>query len=308
MKILLLGADGQLGFSLRQSLSNSNQLLLATRSGFLQNGTPCLKTDLLNQFELQNCIESNQPDWVINAAAYTAVDKAEAEAELAHAINADALSVIGVAAKKIGASVLHYSSDYVFAGDANAPYNCDAPVAPINQYGLSKLQGEINLRASSVNHLIVRTQWVYAAHGSNFLRTMLRLGRDRSELRVVNDQVGSPTAAHLIAAVSAKIVAHPMAKMMRETLHLASAGTCTWFEFAEQIFAAAARRNLLQTTPLLVPISTQDYPTPARRPAYSVLATEKLREIFSLELPSWQIGLSEVFDQLVTTHHTATGV
>lgn len=299
MKFLLLGADGQVGHALQSSLANLGAVIAATRRGQLENGRPCETADLSDAHLLHDLIARTRPDWIVNAAAYTAVDKAEAEFETAWAINAQALKTIAEAAKTIDASVLHYSTDYVFDGLGKWPYPVNATPAPVNRYGESKLGGELFLRSADVNHIILRTQWVYAARGSNFLRTMLRLGAERDALSIVNDQRGTPTPARVIADLSAKALAHPDARAMRATHHLTCSGDCTWYEFAEAIFDRAVELGLVTNKPKLKPITSADYPTPAARPSYSVLDTSTFTSTFEIELPAWRLGLDAVMMELL---------
>jgi dTDP-4-dehydrorhamnose reductase len=304
VKILLLGANGQVGFELARSLAPLGELVCATRSGTLPGGAPCLSTELAKPESLAATLDAVKPDAIVNAVAYTAVDRAEDESELAHRINAQALAEIGAHAASHKALVVHYSTDYVFDGTGSRPYRENDATAPLGVYGRSKLDGENALRASGCDHLILRTAWVYAARGHNFLRTMLRLGREREELRIVGDQRGAPTPARLISAATAAILARLLARRAGErdkrlgTYHLCAAGQCTWFDFAGAIFARARAAGLIERAPRLVPISTADYPTPARRPAYSVLDCSKVRDAFGLQLPDWRSGLDAVIGEL----------
>jgi dTDP-4-dehydrorhamnose reductase len=304
VKILLLGANGQVGFELARSLAPLGELVCATRSGTLPGGAPCLSTELARPESLAATLDAVKPDAIVNAVAYTAVDRAEDEPELAQRINAQALAEIGAHAASCQALVVHYSTDYVFDGAGSRPYRENDATAPLGVYGRSKLDGENALRASGCDHLILRTAWVYAARGHNFLRTMLRLGREREELRIVGDQRGAPTPARLISATTAAVLARLLARRVGErdkrlgTYHLCAAGQCTWFDFAGAIFARAQAAGLLEQVPRLVPIATADYPTPARRPAYSVLDCSKIRDAFGLHLPSWTEGLNSVIGEL----------
>jgi len=289
MKILLLGANGQVGFELARSLAPLSELRTPTRD----------EVDLANRDSLGGALETN-PDIVVNAAAYTAVDRAEDEPELADRINHDALVVLGDWAKRRDALVVHYSTDYVFDGAAMRPYREEDPTAPLGAYGRTKLAGEHALRASGCRYLIFRTAWVYAARGHNFLRTMLRIGRERDAVRVVDDQHGAPTTARLIADVTANVLTR-LAERPRPafgTYHLAAGGGCTWFEYARAIFARAQAAGLIDRHVEVMPIATADYPTKARRPAYSVLDTTKLRETFGIHLPPWGDGTDAVIAEL----------
>jgi dTDP-4-dehydrorhamnose reductase len=294
-RILLLGANGQVGTELRRSLAAVGDLVAATRSGEL-DGRACERADCDDPSGLAALVERVRPDVVVNAAAYTAVDRAEQERDAAWRVNAEAPRVLADACARHGARLVHYSTDYVFDGRGMRPYREDDPTAPLGVYGASKLAGEDAVRASGALHMIFRTAWVYAAHSHNFLRTMLRVGGERDVLRVVADQVGTPTPASLIADVTANALRHPSAPA--GTWHLTADGQTTWHGFAEAIFAGAVRRGLLPRAPMVEPITTADYPTPAARPAYSVLDTRKLRETFGISLPAWQDGLGGVLDEL----------
>ena len=304
MKILLLGANGQVGFELARTLAPFGELQVATRDGLLATGKHCLHADLANPETLDAALHAAMPDIVVNAAAYTAVDRAEVEENLADRINHWALTVLGAWAARSGALVVHYSTDYVFDGAGKRPYREDDPTAPLGVYGRSKLAGEDALRASGCDHLILRTAWVFAARGNNFLRTMLRLARERDELRVVNDQRGAPTTAGTIASATAQALSLWMSwgEQSRAaalgTYHLCGGGQCSWFEFAEAIVASAIRAGLISRIPAMVPIASADYPTRARRPAWSVLDTAKFRAAFSLNLPPWEHGLDAVIGEL----------
>lgn len=297
-RILLLGANGQVGTELRRSLAAVGDLVAATRSGEL-DGRACERADCDDPSGLAALVERVRPDVVVNAAAYTAVDRAEQERDAAWRVNAEAPRILAGACARRGVRLVHYSTDYVFDGRGTRPYREDDPTAPLGVYGASKLAGEDAVRASDAPHMIFRTAWVYAAHSHNFLRTMLRLGGERDALRVVADQVGTPTPASLIADVTANAVRHPSAPS--GTWHLTADGQTSWHGFAEAIFAGAVHRRLLPRAPTVAPITTADYPTPAARPAYSVLDTRKLRETFGISLPAWQDGLGGVLDELSKT-------
>jgi len=292
MKLLLLGADGQVGFELRRSLLPVGDVVAFGRLG----------ADLADAAGIEALIQNESPDWIVNAAAYTAVDLAEDEPELAEAINGNALAVLGRAAKAVGARVLHYSTDYVFDGQVPTPRDESSPVSPLGVYGKSKLAGERALIDSGASHLILRTAWVHAARGKNFLRTMLKLARDRDQLRVVADQHGAPTSARLIADVSAHVI-----RMMRlapaqdarfGVYHLAASGQTTWAGFAAALLAEARDMGLIERAPEIVPIRTEDYPTKARRPRYSVLDCTRLKQTFDLDLPNWPVPMQHVLAEL----------
>jgi dTDP-4-dehydrorhamnose reductase len=304
MKILLLGANGQIGFELQRALVPLGELVVATRSGKLPGDIACLHADLGDADSLAQALNSAQCDIVVNAAAYTAVDRAEDEHALADRINGQALAEIGAWAARRDALVLHYSTDYVFNGQSTRPYREDDPTAPLGAYGQSKLSGENGLRASGCAHLILRTAWVYGARGGNFLRTMLRLAAERDRLTVVDDQRGAPTSSRLIAAVTAAALARWIAvdPMQRGgyngVYHLAAAGETTWCGFARAIVERAAQAGIIARAPEVVAIRSADFPTKARRPAYSVLDTAKLRERFDLFLPDWLQGLDATIGEL----------
>ena len=299
MKLLVLGAGGQVGHELVRALAPVGEVVSATRD---DAGT--LRVDLANADSLAAALDAARADVIVNAAAYTAVDRAEDEPELADRVNHRAVAEIGAWAKRNGRRVVHYSTDYVFDGSSKRPYRENDATAPLGAYGRSKLAGEDALRASGARHLIVRTAWVYAARGNNFLRTMLRLAGERDELRVVADQTGAPTPASLVADASAAMLRQWLddgENAGRDgTYHLVSAGWCGWFEFAEAIVDGAADRGVIERRPRVVPIATAEYPTRARRPAYSVLDTSKVTAAFGLQLPDWRAGLESVVDQLAT--------
>lgn len=304
MRILLLGANGQVGFELARACAPLGELVCATRSGELPGGARALAADLAQPGALAAALETADADIVLNAAAYTAVDRAEDDAAAAQRCNADAVAQIAAWAARRKAMVVHYSTDYVFDGQGRRAYREDDATAPLGAYGHSKLAGEAALRAAGADYLILRTAWVYAARGHNFLRTMLRLGRERPQLRVVDDQRGAPTPARLIAEATALALAHVYARRatdrekFRGIFHLTAAGECSWFEFAQAIFARAHAAGLIERVPELLPITTAEYPTRARRPAYSVLDSTKFRSAFGLHLPTWQLGLDAVIGEL----------
>jgi dTDP-4-dehydrorhamnose reductase len=307
VKLLLLGAAGQVGRELTTALAGFGELVPATRAGRLADGSACIAADLADEASLRTALERIGADVVVNAAAYTAVDRAEDEPEAADRVNHRAVAEIGAWAKTSGALVVHYSTDYVFDGRGTRPYREDDPTAPLGAYGRSKLAGEHALHESGAAHLIFRTAWVYAAHGQNFLRTMLRLGAEREELRVVADQVGAPTPARWIAqATAAAIERHAAARAAGRTVpegifHLVAAGRCSWFEFAQAILRGAAERGLIARAPTVLPIATADYPTRAQRPAWSVLDCARLKSAFGLELADWRAGLDEVLAEIAAS-------
>ncbi|MBB4127941.1 dTDP-4-dehydrorhamnose reductase [Xanthomonas translucens] len=297
MTTLVFGANGQVGQELLRALGASGPLLATTRSGRLPDGSACETADLDQPQTLGALLDRLQPTAVVNAAAYTAVDRAEQERDAALRANAEAPAAIASWCAAHGVPMVHYSTDYVFDGQSTRPYPEDAPTAPLNVYGATKLAGEAAIRASGAQHLIFRTAWVYAAHGSNFLRTMLRVGAERDELRVVADQAGTPTPAALIADVTAQILERRDVAQSG-TWHLTASGETTWHGFAEAIFDEALAAGLLARAPRVLPIATAEYPTPAKRPAYSRLDISRLQRDFSLVLPEWRDGLRQVIGEL----------
>lgn len=289
MKILLLGGNGQVGHELRRSLASPGDVVVTTRSGQLPDGGVCESFDLYAPGTFAPLFERVSPDIVVNATAHTAVDRAEDEPELAYRANAEAPTELARVCASHGATLVHYSTDYVFDGSASTPYIEEHPTAPLGVYGASKLAGEQGIQASGARHLILRTAWVYATRGSNFLRTMLRLGAEREELRVVADQIGCPTPAWLIADVTARILRQGIGES--GIRHLVTGGQTTWHGFAEAIFDLAYARGLIQRRPRVTPIATSEYPTRARRPGYSVLDTTRLRQEYAIALPEWHEAL-----------------
>lgn len=295
MKILLLGATGQVGFELTRSLAVLGDVIATTRNG--DGGT--LVADLGDASSLRIALEKANADIVVNAAAYTAVDRAQDEPDLAQRINADAPGEIGVWAKSRGTLVVHYSTDYVFDGTGKRPYREDDATSPLGIYGRSKRDGENALRTCGCDCVILRTAWVYASRGKNFLLTMLNVGAERDRLRVVDDQRGTPTSARLIADVTSMMIANvDRDRKHVGTYHLCAGGECSWFAFAQAIFTRAQAAGLIARAPHVEAISTADYPTKAARPCYSVLDTSKLRHAFGVDLPPWQQGLDTVIAEL----------
>ena len=290
MRLLLIGGAGQVGQELRRSLAGLGQVVTTTRDGRLPDGGGCEALDLQDLDGIAPLVERVGPDVVINASAHTAVDRAESESELAFRINAEAPERLAAACAARGIPLVHFSTDYVFDGAGTLPYREHDATAPTGVYGASKLAGEQAIAASGGRHLILRTAWVYALHGHNFLRTMLRLAGERDELRVVADQVGSPTPAWLIADVTATVLRHGLVES--GIRHLVTTGETSWHGFAEAIMDEALAGGLIARRPRVIPITTGEYPTPARRPAYSVLDTSALRRDFGLALPTWRDALT----------------
>ena len=297
-RILLLGANGQLGSELRRSLAPLGEIVAATRSGRVDD-TECEAADFADPQSLQPLVERVAPDIVVNAAAHTAVDRAEQERDLAFAINAEAPEVLARACAARDARLVHYSTDYVFDGRGTRPYREDDPTSPLGVYGHSKRAGELAVLGGSARHLLFRTAWVYAAHSHNFLRTMLRVGAERDELRVVADQVGTPTPAALIADVTARALQGDPQRS--GVWHLTPTGQTSWHGFAEAIFEGAVARGLLARRPKVEAITTADFPTPATRPAYSVLDCTALQRDFGIHLPDWREGLAQTLDRLASS-------
>jgi dTDP-4-dehydrorhamnose reductase len=299
MKVLLIGSNGQVGLELAGLLPPTG-LLTTTRGGEpALPGRACTALDVTDLGAISALIDAWQPDVVINASAYTAVDRAESEPELAFRINADAPRAMAQACKASGARLIHFSTDYVFDGTAREPYRADAATAPLGVYGASKRAGEEAVLASGVDALVLRTAWVYAAHGQNFLRTMLRLARERDELRIVDDQVGCPTPAWLIAEVTIALLRDHRATGIH---HVVTRGQTSWFGFAEAIFDGAVARGLVERAPVLTPIPTSAYPTPAKRPGYSVLDCTSL-ETLGIALPEWPVALQRTLDAMQPSRH-----
>ncbi|MDH5824057.1 dTDP-4-dehydrorhamnose reductase [Luteimonas sp. RD2P54] len=295
-RILLLGAGGQLGTELRRSLPRLGELVCATRSGALPDGRPCERIDLEDASAAAGLVAGLAPDVVVNAAAYTAVDRAEAEPESAYRVNAAAPAALAAACRGHGALLLHYSTDYVFDGDTRDAWREDDPVAPLNVYGASKLAGEQAVRGSGARHLVLRTSWVYAGHGRNFLRTMLRLAEEGAPLRVVDDQFGAPTPAAWLADATARLLAAPPSRS--GLWHAAATGCTSWYGFAAAIFELAVPRGLLKRLPDLQAVTTAGYPAAARRPACSCLDTARMEADFGIRAPQWREALASVLDAI----------
>lgn len=296
MKILLLGANGQVGHELMRSLSPLGDVVPCTRDGRLAGGGEALACDLATPGAAQARIQDLAPDLVVNASAYTAVDRAEEEPELAMRINGEAVSEIAGACTSTGARLIHYSTDYVFDGSAQRPYRETDPVAPVSAYGRSKCAGEQALAASGAHHVVFRLAWVYAARGRNFALTMLRLAAERDQLGVVDDQIGAPTPARWIADATAH-VAHAHHDL-QGTYHLAPAGQTSWFGYCRVLLESARAVGALQRLPELRAVTSAEYPTAARRPAYSCLDSGKLRADTGLSMPDWRLGVEQLVSDL----------
>lgn len=304
-KILLTGKSGQIGGELLRLLPRVGEVVALDRE----------QLDLTKSEDIRKAIREVRPNVIINAAAYTAVDQAEKEESLARAINTDAVSLIAEEAKKIGASIVHYSTDYVFDGSKSSPYEETDLTNPLSVYGKTKLAGEQAIRGSGLPHLIFRTAWVYSTHGRNFLLTILRLASQREELRVVRDQIGAPTWARDIADGTTKILTllagrGDLAGSLAEvsgTYHMTALGVASWYDFAQAILDKASKSSpspqwlvaAAEGRPLIarriIPVTTAEYPTAALRPAYSVLSNSLLTKTFGIQLPDWRDSLADVF-------------
>ena len=304
LKILLTGKNGQLGRELSASLEPLGDVAALDR----------LQLDLAKPEEIRRAIREFRPQLIVNAAAYTAVDQAESDEAIARAINADAPGLMAEEAKKIGAALVHYSTDYVFDGSKTAPYRETDPTNPINAYGRTKLAGEQAIQNSGAAHLIFRTAWVYGREGKNFLRTILRLATQKEELKIVRDQIGAPTCSRDIALATAEILSGMYARNNSAsafpgasgTYHMTAEGQTNWYEFAKAIleeaqesrqdsWLAAATNNKALITRRVIPIATSEFPTPAKRPAYAVLSNGRLTSAFGIQLQDWRIQLRSCF-------------
>jgi dTDP-4-dehydrorhamnose reductase len=284
-RILLTGADGQLGQELQHTLAPPGEVMVVTRQ----------QLDLIQGEQIRQLIQKVQPTIIVNSAAYTSVDKAESEVDLAQAVNGTAPTIMAEEAEKTGALLLHVSTDYVFDGQKNTPYLETDPTHPLSSYGKSKLAGEVGIQQVTDNYLILRTAWVYGVYGKgNFVKTMLRLGQDREELRVVADQVGSPSWAKDIADAIAQLLQTDV----RGIYHFTNSGVVSWYDFAIAIFEEARALGFPLKVQRVIPITTADYPTPAVRPAYSVLSGKKITETLGDYPPYWRDSLRKMLIQL----------
>ena len=297
-RILVTGKNGQVGFELQRRLAGLGQVIAVGRD----------EMDLSDPDAIRRAVREAKPDLIVNAAAYTAVDQAESEPELALAINGVAPGILAEEAKRLGAALIHYSTDYVFDGSKAAPYTEEDEPRPINVYGRTKLAGERAIQAVDVPHLILRTSWIYGARGNNFLLTILRLAKERAELSIVDDQIGAPTWSRTLAAATGTILEYlrygqpafrDACAGKRGVYNLTAAGQTSWHGFAAAILANAASARpgqsafALDRVPVLKPIPTEQYPTPARRPRNSVLSNAKLQRAFGLVMPDWKASLAD---------------
>lgn len=295
MKILLLGKNGQVGWELQRSLSVLGEVVALDR-----HSTPC--GDLSQPERLAQTVRELRPDVIVNAAAHTAVDKAESEVDLARTLNAAAPAALAQAAAETGAWLVHYSTDYVFNGSGNTPWQEGDATGPLGVYGQTKLEGEQAISASGCKHLIFRTSWVYAARGGNFAKTMLRLAQERERLTVIDDQHGAPTGADLIADVTAHAIRSAQHKPELAGLyHLVAGGETTWHGYASHAIAHARelRPDLGWKVNDIAPVETSAFPTPAKRPQNSRLNTLKLQQAFGLNLPHWQLGVDRLLAEIL---------
>lgn len=283
-KILVLGANGQVGYELCRQLKGANEVICLTRT----------EADLGNPSSLQNTVQLHQPDFVINAAADTAVDRAESDFEAAHLANAVAPKILAEACREWGARLIHFSTDYVFDGTKTEPYVETDPTSPVNAYGKSKLGGEVAVLASDPRHLVFRLSWVYSYRGKNFALTMLRLASEGKPIRVVADQIGSPSYAPHIARAVTGVIGAIGNEQAGGLFHLTSQGQTSWHGFAQTLLNQA----LGDQAPVVEAIPTSAYPTPAKRPAYSVLSSEKLRQRFGVAMPTWEKGVEAWAEEL----------
>jgi len=296
MKILLFGKNGQVGWELQRSLAPLGEVIALDRSSTEWCG------DITNLNGIAETIRNVAPDVIVNAAAHTAVDKAESEAELAHTLNSLAPDVMAKQAAAINAWLIHYSTDYVFDGDGTKPWQESDPVAPLSVYGTTKLEGEQHIQQSGCKHLIFRTSWVYATRGGNFAKTMLRLAQERDKLSVINDQIGAPTGADLIADVTAHAIrAARQQPQVSGTYHLVAGGETSWHGYASYVIdiARQAGISIKVAQDAIQPVPTSAFPTPAKRPQNSRMDTTKLQQTFDLKLPLWQTGVSRMLTEIL---------
>jgi dTDP-4-dehydrorhamnose reductase len=286
-RILILGANGQLGVELQRAFAGHGNVVAMGRD----------RCDLADLDQISRVMAEVQPEIILNAAAYTAVDRAESEPELALRINGEAPRLLAEEARKTGALLVHYSTDYVFDGSKASPWIEDDPTGPLNTYGASKLAGEQGIVAAGGRHLIFRTSWVVSPHGNNFLRTMLRLGAERDQLKIVNDQTGAPTSALAIASATREVLNHLHSDSPWGIYHMTCAGQTTWCGFAQAIFQRA-RHPENREWARVTGIPGAEYPTPAARPGNSVLSNGKLHAAFDVHLPSWEQALDETLRTL----------
>jgi dTDP-4-dehydrorhamnose reductase len=304
MKILLLGRDGQVGWELQRSLAPLGELIALGRNA--SHNLDGLCGDLTDLDGLRATVRQLRPNVIVNAAAHTAVDKAESEPDLAYLLNAQAPGVLAQEAQAVGAWLVHYSTDYVFDGNGETPWQESDATGPLSVYGRTKLEGEQAIAAACPRHLIFRTCWVYAARGNNFAKTMLRLAQTRDTMNVIDDQIGSPTGADLIADVTAQALSQvrhagaDAALRLAGIYHLAASGTTSWFSYANYVLAQAviAQPAIKIIAKKVNPVASSAFPTPARRPHNSRLNTTRLQTVFGLQLPPWQVGVARMLNEI----------
>jgi len=295
MNILLFGKTGQVGWELQRALAPLGKVIA------LDVHTQEYCGDFSNPEGVAETVRRIKPDVIVNAAAHTAVDKAESERDFAQLLNATSVEAIAKEAAAIGALLVHYSTDYVFPGDGVTPWSEDDATGPLNTYGETKLAGEVAVQKYCPKHLIFRTSWVYAGKGNNFAKTMLRLAKDREELSIINDQFGAPTGAELLADCTAHAIRTALSKPEVAGLyHLVASGSTTWFDYANLVFAEAKSNDFKLALKKTLPVATSAYPTPARRPNNSRLDNRKFQDTFNLTLPSWDIGVKRMLAELFT--------
>ncbi|MCX8965843.1 dTDP-4-dehydrorhamnose reductase [Erwinia psidii] len=295
MKILLLGKNGQVGWELQRSLAPLGTLIALDRHSVDYCG------DLTNPVGIAATIDAIKPDVIVNAAAHTAVDKAESEPEMAAVLNTTAVAAMAQAAEKVGALLIHYSTDYVFNGEGETPWSEDDATAPLSVYGKTKRDGEEAIIASCSNYLIFRTSWVYAAKGNNFARTMLKLAAGRDELSVISDQFGAPTGADLIADCTAHAIRQAKGQPQFSGIyHLIASGTTTWHEYASFVISAGREKGLTLKVSKINAVATTAFPTAAKRPANSRLDITKFQQRFGLTLPDWRVGVERMLTEIIS--------
>lgn len=288
-KILLVGKNGQVGWELQRTLATLGAVIAVDRQTM----------DLANPDSIRNTIRTIQPDLIVNAAAYTSVDKAESEPDLAMAINGIAPGIMAEEAKRLSAAIVHYSTDYVFDGTKASPYTEEDIPNPLNVYGKTKLAGDLAIQAADIPCLIFRTSWVYGLRGNNFLRTILRLAKERDELKIVDDQFGAPTWSRMIAEATGQVLSQCFSPLTMNSgiYNLTAAGQISWYGFAKALIESSTPFPAPHSLPKLLPITTPEYPLPAPRPLCSILSGDKLKQMFGLDLPSWDSSLLLCLDQ-----------
>jgi dTDP-4-dehydrorhamnose reductase len=293
-KILLIGKNGQIGWELQRTLASLGDVIAVGRR----------EIDLIDPDSIREVVREVRPELIINAAAYTAVDKAESEPDLAMAINGIAPGIMAEEAKRLSAAIIHYSTDYVFDGASNRPYVEDDAPNPVNVYGTTKLAGERAIQASGVPHLILRTSWVYGARGRNFLLTILKLAKEKNELKIVNDQIGAPTWCRLLAEVTSQMIAQHYSPVSRQAIseasglyHVVPTGSVSWHGFATKIIETVSGQ-VRHAPPKLIPIPSSDYAVPAKRPLNSSMTSKKLGNAYGLTMPHWEKSLSLCMEEV----------